>query len=164
MPQPIDPPSGTRTFPGADPLSSAVLGAFMRAQHAHRQLMARKMSSYGIPPAHIFCLKEIAHHDGMNQRDLAEKMCVSRPTLTVMLQKMERAGLVERESDPNDQRYTQLHITPEGAALHDQMHAILGEVIAEMAGPMSDADKTELARLLNAMHDNIHDALGRQEA
>jgi DNA-binding MarR family transcriptional regulator len=148
----------------SDPSSaSAVFGAFMGAMHAHRQLMARRMAVHGIPPGQLFCLKEIAHNDGITQRDLAEKMSVSRPTLTVMLQKMERSGLIERRSDPTDQRFTRIHINPEGTNLHEEMHGIIGEVIAVIAGPLSEADRVELTRLLGAVHDSIELALEKPE-
>lgn len=163
MPHPHDPAAGERTFPGADALSSSVIGAFMRAQYTHRQLMARKMSDHGIPPAQLYCLKEIAHNDGITQRDLAEKLSVSRPTLTVMLQKMERSGLIERTSDSADQRYTHLHVSPRGTAIHDDMHVVLGQMVEDIAGPMSDADKTELARLLRLITDNMNAALEKPE-
>lgn len=163
MPHQHDPTTHQRTFAGADPLSSAVVGAFMRTVHAHRQLMARKMTDHGIPSAQIFCLKEIAHNDGITQRDLAEKLSVSRPTLTVMLQKMERAGLIERRSDSADQRYTRLHVSAQGAAIHEDMHVVLGQMVEDVAGPMSDADKADLARLLGIMHDNMTAALEKSE-
>lgn len=163
MPKPRDPDPSGRTFPGTDPLSSAVIGSFMRVQHAHRQLMSRKMVDHGIPTAQIFCLKEIAHNDGITQRDLAEKLSVSRPTLTVMLQKMERTGLIERTSDADDQRFTRLHVSQRGAQLHESMHVALGQMVEEMAGTMTDEDKIELTRLLNLMYDNMTAAVEKPE-
>ena len=143
--------------PGVDSSSSAsaVFGAFMRAMHAHRQLMSRKMSAHGIPPAQMFCLREVAHNPGIIQRDLAEKLNVSRPTLTVMLHKMEKAGLIDRRADETDQRFTRIHLAGEGASLHDEMHSVVTEVVAEMVGPLCEPDRVELARLLGLLGDNM---------
>ena len=135
--------------PTPAPRATAVFGAFMRAMHAHRQLMARKMAAHGIPPAQMFCLREVAHNAGITQRDLAEKLNVSRPTLTVMLQKMEKAGLIERRADETDQRFTRISPRERTArSVHDEMHGVIGEVVAEMVGPLSEDDRAELARLL----------------
>ena len=139
--------------------ASAVFGAFMRAMHAHRQLMSRKMSAHGIPPAQMFCLREVAHNPGITQRDLAERLNVSRPTLTVMLHKMEKAGLIDRRADETDQRFTRICLASAGASIHDEMHAVVTEVIAEMIGPLSEPDRTELARLLGLLGDNMTAAL-----
>lgn len=144
---------------GSDSSESAVFGAFMRAMHAHRQLMSRKMSAHGIPPAQMFCLREVAHNPGITQRDLAEKLNVSRPTLTVMLHKMEKAGLVERRADEHDQRFTRIGLASEGAGVHDEMHSVVTEVVAEMVGPLSELDRLELARLLGLLGDNMTAAL-----
>ncbi len=146
-------------FPGAEPSAAAVFSAFMRTGHAHRQLMARKMATDGLHPSQMFCLSAIAHHEGTTQRDLAEELNIARPTLTVMLQKMERAGLVERTSDATDQRFTRIRLTPQGATLHDDMHRMMGEIIGELAGPLSETDRAELTRLLGLVHDNITAAL-----
>ena len=143
--------------------SSAVFSTFMRVAHAHRQLMSRRMAAHGIPAGQLFCLKEIAHNDGITQCDLAEALNISRPTLTVMLQKMERAGLVERASDASDQRFTRIHLSPEGTHLHEEMHEVIGEVMAEVAGPLAEPDRVELARLLGLVHDNITAALESSE-
>jgi MarR family transcriptional regulator, organic hydroperoxide resistance regulator len=143
--------------------SSAVFGAFMRAMHAHRQLMARRMAAHGISPGQLFCLKEIAHNDGITQRDLAERLNISRPTLTVMLHKMERSSLIERKPDANDQRYTRIHINPKGKHLHEDMHEIIGRVIADIAEPLSETDRIELTRLLGLVNDNITAALENPE-
>jgi len=143
--------------------SSAVFGAFMRAMHAHRQLMSRRMSARGIPPAQMFCLREVAHNPGITQRDLAEKLNVSRPTLTVMLHKMEKAGLIDRRADESDQRFTRIYLGAEGASVHDEMHEVVGEVIAEMIGPLSEPDRLELARLLGLLGDNMSAAMEREQ-
>ena len=135
----------------------------MRAMHAHRQLMARKMSARGIPPAQMFCLREVAHDPGITQRDLAEKLNVSRPTLTVMLHKMAKSGLIERRADETDQRYTRIYLAADGASVHEQMHGVVGEVIAEMVGPLSEPDRAELARLLQSLGDNMTAALDAPE-
>jgi len=158
--------------PGCDPQNlsldagdsaTAVFGAFMRAAHSHRQLMARKMGARNISPAQMFCLREVAHDSGITQRDLAERLNVSRPTLTVMLHKMEKAGLIERRADETDQRYTRVHLAGGGAQLHEQMHGVVSEVVEEMVGPLSEPDRVELARLLHALGDNMCTALETPE-
>ena len=146
-------------FFGADPTAAAAWGAYMRTLHAYRRLMSRCMSEHEIPSSQVFALREIGHNDGITQRDLADRLRISRPTLTVMLQKMEKAGLIERLADEADQRYTHLHLTPPGAAMHEQMHGVLGRLIWQVMGSIGEEDRAELARLLDLMHDSITTAL-----
>jgi DNA-binding MarR family transcriptional regulator len=146
-------------FPGIDPSSSAAWHAWMRTLHAYRRLMSRALGENKVPPGQIFALREIGHCDGVTQRDLAEKLRISRPTLTVMLQKMEKSGLIERSSDESDHRFTRLHLTASGTAEHERMHGFMGAVVTQAMGPLSEADRDELARLLTLVNDNITTAL-----
>ena len=146
-------------FAGAESTASAAWHSFMRTLHAYRRLMSRSIFEHEIPPGQIFALREIGHEDGITQRDLADRLRISRPTLTVMLQKMEKAGIVERRADEGDQRFTHLHLTTEGAALHDRMRGVMGELVSQVMGSMSERDRSELTRLLGLMHDNITSAL-----
>jgi MarR family transcriptional regulator, organic hydroperoxide resistance regulator len=142
-----------------DPAAHAAFSAFNRAAHAHRQLMMRMLSEHGAHPAQIFCIKTLSSHDGITQRDLAELLHISRPTLTVMLQKMEKAGLIERIADEKDQRYTRIWLTKGGWALHEQIHGVLDAIVEAGLGPMSEADQQELARLLGMFAENIQAAI-----
>ncbi len=105
-----------------DELSWRVFGALHRVMHAQRRVMTQIMADRDIQPAQAFCMRVLGHHDGVTQRDLAELLEVSRPTVTVMLQKMEKAGLVERRVDTDDQRYTRIYLTEDGWKAHEEMH------------------------------------------
>ncbi len=139
----------------ARPLPDQCFHAFLRAMHAHRQLMFTTMSEVGIPPAQAFCLKEVAHNDGITQRDLADALSISRPTLTVMLHKLEKAGLVERRADREDQRFIRIHLTSAGHTAHQAMHAAMADVVARTAGTLSEDDQSELIRLLDRLTESI---------
>lgn len=143
-------------WPGGEP-SQAVraFGAFHRAMHAHRQLMARRFAGTGMHPAQGICLREVAHHEGITQRDLAERLHMARPTVTVMVQKMEKSGLIERRADTADQRYTRIYLSEAGHKAHEAMHRELERVVAETVEPLSERDQEELERLLNLLAVNI---------
>lgn len=141
------------------PLAWQVFRAFHRAIHAHRQLMVQIMAERDISPAQALCMRVLGHNDGVSQRDLAEILRVSRPTVTVMVQKMEKAGLVERRVDMADQRYTRIYLTDEGWHAHADMHELLDEFVAETIGPLSEEDQRELERLLGLLNENMNAAL-----
>jgi len=150
-----------RVAPPAPAQLPCVRSRDARAQAADAPQALR---AHGIHPSQAFCLREVAHHDGITQRDLADLLCIARPTLTVMLQKMEKAGLVERRTEPSDQRFTHIHLTPAGIETHLTMHSVLDEVVAQVIGPLGDADQAELVRLLGLLHDNIVAAMDAQPA
>ena len=145
------------------PLPYQVFGAFHQLMHSNRQLMLRRLAGRGAHPGQTFCLRELARDDGITQSDLAERLKVARPTVTVMLQKMEKAGLIERRSDEQDQRYTRIYLTDAGRVLQDDMHRQVDEMILDVVAPLSEKDQAELLRLLNALNENIVLALGKTE-
>ena len=131
--------------PESLPLPYQLFGAFHRLIRSNRQLMGRRLTEHGGHPGQTFCLRVLAETDGITQRDLAERLNVTRPTVTVMLQKMEKAGLVERRSDDADQRYTRIYLTKAGGQLHEEMHRQLDQMILDVVGPLSEKDQQELA-------------------
>lgn len=142
------------------PLARRVFGSLHRTMLLHRQLIARKLSERDVPAAQALCLKELGHHDGITQRDLAELLMVSRPNVTVMLKKMEKAGLVERSVDEADQRYTRIHLTARGVEMHNSMHRAIDDITAETIGALSEKDQAELARLLGLLGERMAEVLG----
>ena len=59
-------------------------------------------------------LMYVYFHDGRKQAEIANGLCVKPASLTVMLQRMEQAGLVNRKSDEQDQRVQRVYITELG--------------------------------------------------
>ena len=106
---------------GVDDLSSHVFRAFMSVLHQHRRLMMRALADRGIHPGQALCLRLLVANDGIAQRDLADAMHVARPTVTKMLHSMEKAKLVRRRPDADDQRLTRVYLTAAGRAEEKEM-------------------------------------------
>jgi DNA-binding MarR family transcriptional regulator len=149
---------------GIDPLSADVFAAFRQAMHLNRQLFMRLLADKGGHPGRTMVLGMLAEHEGIAQRDLAEGMHLARPTITIMLQKMEHDGLIERWDDPEDQRLTRIRLTDAGRAQGTQMADAMSRYVDTTIGSLSEADRKELARLLGLMNDNTAAALKELEA
>lgn len=143
----------------SDPLAHRVFHAFRRTAHLHKHVFMRRLAEKGTHPGQAMSLWMLAKHDGMTQRDLADLLHVSRPTVTVMLQKMEKAGLIERRVDETDQRYTRLHLTPAGRRLHERILTVHADIVDATVARMTEADQRELERLLGILADNLASAM-----
>ena len=150
---------GSEAIDGIDPLSSRVFHAFMRAFRLHGQLMIRILADEGAHPGQAICMRILATHDGISQRDLAEILNLSRPTVTSMLQRMERAGAITRRADAADQRLTRVYLTDTGRRLEEDLRSVLATYSGNVLDPIGEADRRELERLLGLMADNIAAAL-----
>jgi DNA-binding MarR family transcriptional regulator len=145
---------------GIDQESYRVFRSFIRVMHLHRQLMMKAVQS-GSPLGHAGALRLVAANDGISQRDLAEKLHLSRPTVTGMLQAMEKAGAIERRTDDKDQRLTRVYLTAEGRALSDRLRTSLASFVNETIGGIPQPDRTRLGELLDQLGDNTERALTR---
>jgi DNA-binding MarR family transcriptional regulator len=144
---------------GSDPLSASVLMGLRRVMRLNRQLLMRNTSDLGGHPAQAGCLRVLRAHEDMTQRDLGELLFVSPAALTTMLQRMERQGLIVRRPDETDQRLVRIRLTEDGRELSDQMLSAFATYVDTTIGPLSVADRTELARLLELLGDNLSAAL-----
>jgi DNA-binding MarR family transcriptional regulator len=143
-----------------DPLSAQVHESFVRLVHRQRLLLQRALSRHDLHPAQAMCLRVLAHEDAVAQRDLGEALLLSPPSVTRMLQRMERAGLVERTVDPRDQRQTVVRLTAAGRSLQHDVHSALGEYLEQSVARLPEADRRELARLLQAWCEAAGEACG----
>jgi len=70
-----------------------------------------KLSSFGITPVQFVVLASLLKNDGMKFKDLAENIDMDGSTLTGILDRLERAGYVERKGDPEDRRSVLIFLT-----------------------------------------------------
>ena len=159
-------PHPTMTIPelaGVDELSAHVFRAFLGTAKLHVQLMMRTLSDRGTHPGQAMCLRLLTVNDGVSQRDLADMLHVARPTVTRMLQTMEKAGLVERRPDEADQRLTRVYLTGAGRDAEKEMGAAAAEYVNTTIATLPDNDRRELARLLEELGASITRASEEQQ-
>jgi MarR family transcriptional regulator, organic hydroperoxide resistance regulator len=149
---------------GVDELSADVFRAFITTLRLHRQLMMSALGGRGTHPGRGICLHLLAAHGHCTQRDLAESMHLSRPTVSKMVQSMEKSGLVERRPDESDQRLTRVELTAAGRSLEKELRGITARLVNETVGALCEDDRRELARLLGELAASMRGAIGARAA
>ncbi len=140
-----------------------VFHALREVTRSQKQLMLDRISEKGAHPGQAFSLWVLSKNDGISQTELADVLHVSRPTVTIMVKKMESAGLIERRPDAHDNRVVRLHVTDAGRALQADLHAVHESMVADTITPLADEDQLELERLLGLVQDNITAAAARSQ-
>jgi MarR family transcriptional regulator, organic hydroperoxide resistance regulator len=146
---------------GVDPVSWGVHVALRRVTRLSHRLFHLVLAEKGGHPGQAICLWVLGQNEGISQRDLAERMHLAPPTVTTMLQKMERGGLLERSADENDQRVTRIHLTEQGRALGAELRSAHADYVETAFGGMSEKDRRELERLLDVLAEGLSSALAR---
>ena len=158
-----DPKMTVPELKGVDDLSARVFRAFLGTARMHMQLMVRTLADRGTHPGQAMCLRLLTVNDGVSQRDLADMLHVARPTVTKMLQGMEKAGLVERRSDAADQRLTRVYLTAAGRDAEEEMGVAAAEYVNATIATLPEDDRRELARLLEDLGACISEAMEKHQ-
>ena len=144
---------------GIDGISLDVFWSFFKFIRYHNQLFFKLTSEKGVRPGQAVCLWFINQNAGISQRDLAEKIHVAPPTVTLMLQKLEKAGLIVRKYDSRDQRLSHTYITDTGIETLNVLNEILAEVINTSLKGLSSEEQYNLKRYVDTINFNISSKL-----
>lgn len=88
-------------------------------------------------------LGHLEAHDGCRATDLAAHYALDKSTVSRQIGALERAGLVERRTPPDDRRGRRVHLTPDGRRVLAEVTARRREVFRQrLAGwPEEDLDR-----------------------
>lgn len=111
--------------------------------------------TYDMKPGQFGILFVLDKHGSCSQRELADRIGVTPPSMTVAIQKLEKIGYLKKLTDPNDQRVSRVEITEEGAACVKEAKKVLEHIEEILVKNMSLEEKLLLRRLLLQMRENI---------
>ena len=125
---------------GAPPLSASELAARLRivVMRLHRRLRAEAGDE--LSPTLVAALVSIERQGPLTLGRLAELERVTPPSITRVVAKLERAGLVTREVDASDRRVSRVGITPEGAGLLRRSRRRKAAYLAQRLDTLAPAD------------------------
>ncbi len=113
--------SKTPRRPRIDDLSADidedVLRSLRRIFHAVDRSSRRLSRLHGLTGPQAICLRAIDRAGRINPGHLAREVSLSPPTITGILDRLERAGLVKRERSARDKRQVVVLMTDAGRAL-----------------------------------------------
>jgi DNA-binding MarR family transcriptional regulator len=105
----------------------------------------------GVTPRQATLLWLIRGLPGSSLRDLAEQEQISAPALSGHVDRLERAGLVERVRSTTDRRRVGLRITPAGDRLLRRLRARRTTWLAERLERLEPAEAEAVAAALPAL-------------
>lgn len=100
----------------------------------------------------------------MRMGELAACLDVEAPHVTRQIQRLERAGYVDRVTDPEDRRAQRVRITDEGRATVDAIRAVSRRHMRDALADWSTEDLRQLAALNHRMVDAFLDNAERTDA
>ena len=123
--------------------------------HLYIQRSMHLLLDLKIHPGQCGMLWGLSQNDGLSQKELASKMGITPPSITVMIRKMEAEDLIEKHQDEKDQRITRIYITEKGRKIAENMDDALHQMEKEAFANMSEQEIMLLHRLLLQMKENL---------
>lgn len=103
----------------------------------------------GLEVKEFFVLAEI--EECPYPAELAARLCMPKPTITVHLKTLESKGFVRREIDPQDLRRHRLMVTASGRKVVTRARAILSDAYGERLTRLTASERDEFQRLLEKL-------------
>ena len=134
-----------------------LLAQICHQHHFRANALLEAIGLYRGQPPVLFALWE---QEGLTHTELAERLHNTPATITKMLQRMEKAGFVQRRADANDQRVSRVYLTEAGRAIQARVQAVWDTMEAETFAGFTDEERLLLRAFLQHIRQNLIEVNG----
>jgi len=107
------------------------------------------LSDFDITPPQFNALLVLASNDNLTMGELCKRLFLASSTVTDLVDRMEKSGLVTRERDPEDRRVIRLKVLDRG---HELIQKVMARRIAYLTQVLSQVDPEQREHLRDALH------------
>lgn len=132
-------------------LDTSVGYLLKEASTALRVAMEAVLRPLGMTVTHYSCLELLAQRPGLSNSELARGAFVTRQSMNVLLQALERDGFVTRPDEAPVGKALPTRLTPRGRRSLDAASAAVRSVEVRMLGGLATEDQAEARRILRGM-------------
>lgn len=120
--------------------------------HLSKYQAMKRMEALDLKPSQAGILFLLNKHEGISQRELAEKIGITPPSMTVALKKLESREYILRKPD---QRIVRIYLKEKGIQCVEDLENILKEMEDLLHHGMSVEERLLFRRLTMQMRDNL---------
>lgn len=131
---------------------------------AHRRVaraFEEALSPIHLTISQVHFLSCLYEQDGRLSRDLARELGVDACTLTPMVDRLERLGLIRRSPHPEDRRASLICLEPAGLELRPEIEARCTAVTERLLSKFSESDYAQFKRLIRLLTDEAQEKEAR---
>ena len=151
-------------MPSRDPaflLDQQLCFATYRASRALIRTYGPLLEPLGLTYPQYLALLALWEADGVSVKQLGARLSLDSATLTPLLKRLERQGLVERQRDSADERVVRVTLTKKGRALHTKARGIPSALACRVADVTDQGALARISKLreeLQALADRLEGA------
>ncbi len=110
----------------------------LRAREACMANFRPILAAHGLTEQQWRVIRALAENNGLETKELAERSLILKPSMTGIIDRLERDGLVRRKKDRNDGRKTCLWLTRKASRLYERIMPLVDVAYKEMQEGFSE--------------------------
>ena len=127
------------------------------ASSALRAAMEEVLRPLGMSVTQYSCLEMLAQRPGLSNSELARGAFVTRQTMNVLLQALERDGQVTRPAEAPVGKVLPTRLTPRGRRSLEKATVAVRSVEVRMLAGLTTAEQSSASRILRSLIRSLHD-------
>jgi DNA-binding MarR family transcriptional regulator len=116
-----------------------------------REMTEEVLKPHGLIGKHWGILSVLKEKGSLTQHEVGQCVYMDRSTMVMMIDDLEKAGLVERRSNPADRRSHSIHVTEKGKALLPELSRLGLGAEKKFLAVLSPKEQKDLAHLLKKL-------------
>ena len=148
----------------AEPATERAFRDLVRTFGLLERVMQPQFARFGISGSQWAALRllhraELEGHDGLRITDLSDRLLIRPPSVTGVIDRLERIHLVVRDPAPGDLRSRFVHLTDTGRELVSKVTGVYASQVERALGGLVPDDQNELQRLLGRLSAHLQSLL-----
>ena len=123
--------------------------------HAMRRFFDRRVAELGVTRAQWRVIATLGHHPGMKQVELADRLDVEPISACRIVDRLEEAGLVERQRDPADRRAWRVLLTEKANPIVEKLRHLAAQLAADVFAGIAPEEIEAMRGVLARARSNV---------
>jgi len=141
------PPAAPEPRPDVDSIVETIIYLYTES----RRLTKGLASQFGLTGPQLTVIKLLETFQDLSLSSLSERIRAQNSTVTGIIDRMEREGLVRRERSTVDRRVVHIRLSEKGQKLARQIQVEPMEIFRDALASLTQADLRDLLRIMNKL-------------
>ena len=129
-------------------LQSCINYLLTTAQHEVFQTFSSGLAQFNITPGQYGVLSCLWQNGPSTPKEIAQTLRLENSTISGVLDRMQKRGLIDRVVDPNDRRSVQVVPTEEGSGLRDDVLRVIDDLKVDILSGFTPEQQSDLLNCL----------------
>ena len=128
----------------------------LRAMEEFKFNLVRRLNRFGVSKSRFFVLNALYYEPGraLTPAELADRIVLTRATITTCLDGLEKLGHIVRTPHPTDRRMTLIRLTESGQAYLEGFQPHHYRIISQIFSALTPEENRALVESLNKIREN----------